>query len=286
MASLLVTILVSIVVGFVGYVAYMLMTGSRKSSADIENEEQQLLEQKRVAAQTLKEKKKPDKAIPKHLSSTTKNKFSNSTDKKDHSLFYREVGGHVAAASCIAFSAKNGLVASCSNDGTVRCLPFADIGVANAHEVYANFEGVPTAVAFTQNAKRVVVAVVGVLKYFSVAIGPDSKKLEHVKDLNTGMSAITSLQLLDVEHWMTIIVCGLDEAGGPCIRAFDHKGHRITNLVQVKRKGRADKHRPPLPKKALAAASPDDRCPLPYPPHQPSHTIAKEDPLSTSYPQQ
>lgn len=244
--------------GFVGYLffgAYMKAPDKGKAKKVTEDE---LLAKKRADAKLQKEKnhKKMDKVKP---LVPAKNKSSSSTNHKDHPLFWKEIGGHTAGASCVAFSARHNLVASCSVDGTVRCMPFSDVGAASAHDVYASFEGIPTAVAFTQNAKRVVVAVGGILKYYSIAIGSEAKKIDHVKDLSSGLKTVSSIQLLDVEHWMTVVACGTDEAGEPCIRAFDQKGHRICNLVQVKRKGRADKHRPPLPKNALAVASPDDR---------------------------
>jgi hypothetical protein len=258
-------ILGTIVIGFLGYVGYLFLASyfSNTNRPDLTNAEEELLRKKREAdvkhRAEQSQKKSTTKVVAKPAVSS-KNKFTNSSDKRDHALFWKEIGGHVSNACCVAFSAKNALVASCSVDGMVRCIPLPDIGGSTPRDVYANFDGTPTALCFTQNGKRVVVGVDGVLKYFSISINPDAKRMEHVKDLKTGLRAVSSIQLLDVEHWMTVVACGIDEANEPCIRAFDQKGNRISNLVQVKRKGRVDKNRPPLPKKALAVASPDDRC--------------------------
>mmetsp|Transcript_1270 Transcript_1270/g.2069 ORF Transcript_1270/g.2069 Transcript_1270/m.2069 type:complete len:434 (-) Transcript_1270:94-1395(-) len=260
MSTLLIQILSAIVVGFIGYAGYLFIDSYRRSAtptddSDIQNENSASNKSRPKPAP-----KKETKTLIKSSQVNSKLKWTNATNKKDHSLFFKEIGGHTVGSCCVAFSAKGDLVASSSHDGMIRCIPVGDIGSASPHDVYTKVEGIPTAICFTQNAKRIIAAVGGKLKFFSISISDQGKKLDHVKDIDSGLCAISSVHVLDVEQWMVVIACGTGVESKPCVRAFDQKGHVIADFKQEKRKGgRADRNRMSLAQTAVVSASPDDR---------------------------
>lgn len=207
-------------------------------------------------------KKKPSKLKP----STTKGfnakaALSHATDHKDHPLYWRELGGHQIAATCVAFShPQQDLVASGSADGTVRCVVISELGTPSPCEVYTKLDCAPDAMSLTQNAKRLIVAAKGNIYFYSISVTQKLRKIELVKSFPCSLKNVHTLQLLDVEQWMVIVVAGYSSQDGtPSIQAFNPKGQLINEYNQVKRQGRADKHRLPNPLKALAVSSPDDR---------------------------
>ena len=223
---------------------------------DEENEEEEEEENEKKGNKGNKKKKLKNIKNSFH---SNKNKLIHAINQKDHPLFWKEIGGHITPSCCVAFSPKNNLIASTSQDGMMRGLPLSEVGIASSHDIHINIGGIPTALAFTQNGRRLVVSIKGILKFYSFIISETERKFEFVKNFETGMKFISSIQLIDVEQWMVIVVCGRDEFDEPCIRAFDRQGTRIANFIQIKRKGRVDKNRIPLPKKALSISSPDDR---------------------------
>lgn len=190
-----------------------------------------------------------------------KTALSHATDHKEHPLYWRELGGHVMAASCVAFShPQHDLVASGSVDGTVRCAVISQLGTPHPLEVYTKLDGPPDAMSFTQNAKRLVIASLGNIYFYSIVVTPKTRKIELVKHFPCSLIQVHALQLLDVEQWMVVIVAGLSSSdNSPSIQAFNPKGTLINDFQQVKRQGRADKLRPPNATKSLAVSSPDDR---------------------------
>lgn len=255
-------VVVALVIGIIGIGVFYYF----KNNASEKNNENEAEKESDVDKQT--ENNKHDKKTDKKNNTvkqnkvnmtTTKNKFTNAINQKEHPLYWKEIGGHVTPSCCVCFSPKNNLIASASQDGMIRGLPLSDVGVVGAHDIFTNVGGTPTALSFTQNGRRIVVAIKGTLKFYSFIISETERKIEFAKNLETGMKFISSIQLMDVEQWMVVVVCGRDESDAPCIRAFDRQGTRIANFVQIKRKGRVDKNRIPLPKKAMAVASPDDR---------------------------
>jgi WD40 repeat protein len=211
---------------------------------------------------TKKEKTNEKKSKSKFFSVSNKNKFTHAVNQKDHPLFWKEIGGHVTSSCCVTFSSKNSLVASASQDGTIRCLPLSEVGVASPLEIFTKITVAPTALCFTQNAKRLIVAVSGMIQFFSLHATDSERKFELIKTLptsTTGMKFISSVQLMDVEQWMVVIVCGVSDGNEPCVRVFDRQGTRLANLVQIPRRGRVDKARLTLASRAIMSASPDDR---------------------------
>lgn len=93
----------------------------------------------------LKKKQVPEK-VDKHeklhiVHSKHLNKVnSNGTDHMDHKYFWKEVGGHTSAVTCLAFSANGALVGSCSTDGTIRCIAISDIGLVAPREIYTKVD--------------------------------------------------------------------------------------------------------------------------------------------------
>ena len=187
--------------------------------------------------------------------------LSHATDLKSHPLFWRELGGHVVAATCVSFShPKHDLVASASSDGSVRCVRMSELGTPAPCEVYTKLAAPADAMSFTQNAKRLIVASAGSICFFSIAITEKLRKMELVKSFPCRLKDIHTVQVLDVEQWMVIVVAGVSaESDMPAIQAFNPKGQMINEYLQVKRQGRVDKNRQANPKKALAVSSPDDR---------------------------
>jgi WD40 repeat protein len=252
-------VLVTLLVGFGGFVLIMLYDAHRKRKQNEEIAEKKLLKDKADSVRVVANKNvsvKPQK-VP--IIQPLKQKASNPSNKRDHLLFWKEVGGHTTGATYVAFSSRNGLVASSSVDGTVRVILVKDIGQPCSHDVYTNVEGSPTAICFTQNAKRVLVAVQGLIKFYSIVITDSSRKLEHAKNLDTGLNSISTLQVMDVEQWMVLVAGGLDKENRPRVRAFNRKGEKLADFAQIPRRGRADKNRIPLASKALTSVSPDDR---------------------------
>jgi WD40 repeat protein len=263
-------VLATLLIGLVGLALFFLFYLSSSNKKKItnrtdekkkRNEELDDEEDKTTGATTKKDKNNEKKSTskPKFVSNSNKNKFTHAVNQKDHPLFWKEIGGHVTSSCCITFSPKNSLVASASKDGTIRCLPLSDVGVASPLEIFTNIGEAPSALCFTQNAKRLVVAVNGVIKFYSLLATDSERKFELLKSLSTGMRSISSVQLMDVEQWMVVIVCGINEGNEPCVRAFDRQGTRLANLIQIPRKGRVDKTRLSLASRALVSASPDDR---------------------------
>ena len=254
-------VLVSLVIGFLGLGVILFFRQPKPLPKDEKLKKEKEQEDISTSAVGKKEKGTEKKTVKlsKLLTNSNKNKFTHAVHQKDHPLFHKEIGGHVTSSCCVTFSSKHNLVASASKDGTIRCLPFTDVGVASPLEIFTNIGDLPTALCFTQNAKRLIVAVKGTIKFYSLIASDTERKFELIKNLDTGMKSITSVQLMDVEQWMVVITCGTDERNEPCVRAFDRQGHRLANFVQTPRKGRVDKTRLSLSPKALAVASPDDR---------------------------
>jgi WD40 repeat protein len=252
-------IFVSVVIGFIGLgaILFFRQTKPKKDENKMkkDNEEDFVTIPKKEKGT----EKKSSIKISKLITGSNKNKFTHAVNQKDHPLFYKEIGGHVTSSCCVTFSSKHNLVASASKDGMIRCLPFSDVGAASPLEIFTKIGDLPSALSFTQNAKRLIVAVKGTIKFYSLIATETERKFELAKNLETGMKSITSVQLMDVEQWMVVIACGTDEKNEPCVRAFDRQGHRLANFVQIPRKGRVDKTRLSLSPKALAVASPDDR---------------------------
>jgi WD40 repeat protein len=229
-------------------------------------------------AKTKDSKKKKSSQILKSSASkgfNAKAALSHATDHKDHALYWRELGGHVVAATCVAFShPQHDLVASGSADGTVRCVRIAELGTPNPCEVYTKLEGAPDAMSFTQNAKRLVIASQGNIYFYSISVTHKLRKIELVKSFPCSLKQVHALQLLDVEQWMVIVVAGLSATDGtPVVQAFNPKGTLINEYQQVKRQGRADKNRLPNPSRALAVSSPDDRFIAIYGCGEANHTV-------------
>jgi WD40 repeat protein len=258
--NLIMMIFVSVMIGLIGlgFLYFLQSTQQqkyvKKVNKDLDDEDSAPIPKREKATE-----KKPTVKLSKLLAGSNKNKFTHAVNHKDHPLFHKEIGGHVTSSCCVTFSSRHNLVASASKDGTIRCLPFSDVGVASPLEIFTNIGDLPTALSFTQNAKRLIIAVKGTLKFYSLVATDAERKFELIKNLDAKMKSITSVQLMDVEQWMVVIACGTDERNEPCVRAFDRQGHQLANFVQTPRKGRVDKTRLSLSPKALAVASPDDR---------------------------
>ena len=223
------------------------------------------------------QKKKPNQNLkPSAIKGfNAKAALSHATDHKDHPLYWRELGGHVVTATCVAFShPQQDLVASGSADGTVRCVVISELGTPSPCEVYTKVEAAPDAMSFTQNAKRLIVAAQGNIYFYSVSVTQKLRKIELVKSFPCNLKGVHSLQVLDVEQWMVVVVGGLSATDDtPAIQAFNPKGHLINEYLQVKRQGRADKNRLPNPLHALAVSSPDDRFIALYGCGESNHTV-------------
>lgn len=189
--------------------------------------------------------------------------LSHATDCKSHSLYWRELGGHVVTATCVAFShPQHDIIASGSIDGSIRCVRISDLGTPLPCEVYTKMTNcIPNAISFTQNAKRLIVASNdGNIYFYGISVTQKSRKIELVKSFSCNLKQVHSLQLLDVEQWMVVVVSGISAVDNtPAVQAYNPKGQLINEYLQVKRSGRADKNRQPNAKKALIVSSPDDR---------------------------
>lgn len=187
--------------------------------------------------------------------------LSHATDRKDHRLFWKELGGHVVSVTCVAFSQpKHDLIASGSEDGMVRCVMLSDLGKPSPPELQINIESCPDAMCFTQNSKRLIIASSGMVLFYSIQFNQHSRKIEFVKSFPSELDEVHTIQVLDVEQWMVIIVAGKSPYfTSPAIRVFNPKGICVNEYFQIERRGRADKSRLPNPSKALALSSPDDR---------------------------
>lgn len=211
----------------------------------------------------LKRKPTPEKVDKHEKSNVVYSKHaskvnSNGTDLMDHKYFWKEVGGHTSRVTCLAFSANGSLVGSCSSDGSIRCIALSDVGLVAPKEIYTKIDLSPSAICFTQNSKRLIVAIENKLNFYAFQFSQDSKKFEYVKSLNTNLKNISSVCAMDIEHWMVVVVCGVSSSDEPCVQVFDQKGTSLNTLAQTKRKGKVDKNRPALSKKAIAVASQDD----------------------------
>jgi len=218
--------------------------------------------QDKVKKKTIDKKKPTPKAKTCPVKTyNAKTALSHATDLKTHPLYWRELGGHTVAATCVAFShPQHDLVASGSADGSIRCVAIADLGTPSPCEVYTKMDAAPDAMSFTQNAKRLIVASNGYIYFYSIAVSQKLRKIELVKSFPCSLTGVHSLQLLDVEQWMMVVVAGRSPNDNtPTVHAFNPKGHLLNEFRQVKRQGRADKNRPPNAKKALIMSSPDDR---------------------------
>lgn len=181
------------------------------------------------------------------------------TNKKDHALYSKEIGGHSTPITCLAINLADSLIATSSTDGIIKCLPVHDIGAAVSHDVYISASSPASALALSQNGKRVVAAINGNIRFYSVSIHANTKKIEFVKEFITGWSSIHSVQLIDVEQWMVIIAAGVTTDNKPIVQAYNQKETILNTFVQhsaVKTKHGKVKV---VERKAVAVASPDDR---------------------------
>eukprot|EP00607_Mallomonas_marina_P002437 CAMPEP_0182427454 /NCGR_PEP_ID=MMETSP1167-20130531/17186_1 /TAXON_ID=2988 /ORGANISM="Mallomonas Sp, Strain CCMP3275" /LENGTH=449 /DNA_ID=CAMNT_0024609693 /DNA_START=82 /DNA_END=1431 /DNA_ORIENTATION=- len=196
-----------------------------------------------------------------------KHQVVSATANKEHRLFFHEIGGHSAQITCLSFSNNGDFVATASIDGNIRCIPVEDIGQPHQHDMYLTIPKHASSLAFTQNSKRLIVASEGDIKFFKLPSKSDSKKLELIKDFASGLQSIHTVQVLDVEKWMTVICAGeLD--GQPHVRAFNSKGEVLTDLSSksVEKHHRDKKHphtnphlRKSYTQRILLVTSPDDR---------------------------
>lgn len=199
--------------------------------------------------------------LSKAVKSYSKAKVVAATNKKDHKLHFDEVGGHKEDITCFTFSNKGDLIATASSDGYIRAICVTDIGQAIQHDTHYMISGsVPNTLVFTQNSKRLIAATPTKIYFFKFPTLPDDKKFELVKEFNTNLSQSHTVQVMDVEKWMTIAVAGEDQHSKPTVKLFNQKGDTITTLGQLEKSNKDRKtNRRPAAKIALLATSPDDR---------------------------
>lgn len=200
-------------------------------------------------------------SLAKNLKAYSKSKLVVATNKKDHQLHFDEVGGHKEDITCFTFSNKGDVIATASSDGYIRVIRVSDIGQAVQHDTHYMISGsVVKSIAFTQNSKRLIVATSSKIYLFKFPTSIDDKKFELVKDFTTDLSKAHTVQVMDVEKWMTILLAGEDLQSKPIIKIFNPRGETLVSLGQLERSSkdrRANKR--PAAKIALLATSPDDR---------------------------
>jgi WD40 repeat protein len=207
---------------------------------------------------SMKKDPKPQNKPQNIIKNISKPKSSQGTDKQDNKYFWKEIGGHTSPVCGIAFSVKENLVGSSNSEGIVRCMPISSIGAASPLEVYTKLDKVPTAMCFTQNAKRLILGIESMLHFYAVQINQEHRKFEFVKSISSNLNNISSIHILDVEQWMVIVLCG-ESVDGPTVVALDPKGRILNRFTQIKRvKSKADKQKPVFQNNPFVVTSPDD----------------------------
>ena len=207
----------------------------------------------------------PNNKIPKSLLGKVS---ISATGNKDHRLFFNEIGGHTSPIKGVVFSSNNDFVATFSSEGCVRCMLVSEIGSGAQHELTLHLDEGLEAICFTQNSKRLLTAIHEKLQFYKMIYTTDSKKFELVKESNIGLKKVNSIQLLDVEKWMTIAIAG-EMDNKPVVKVYNSKGDLLCCYTQSLKskdmKSKHPNHHPhhshmiPSAKKAILASSPDDR---------------------------
>ena len=219
---------------------------------------------------------KPQKAkgvIPKSSSS----KFSPACTLPDSPYLMHEVGGHSADIVSVSCSPDGKMICSVSRDGLMRCTAVSDIGSGNQlHSASVHLTGTDAystiALAWTANSKRVAVNIGNKVVFFRVDLFSEKKLITEVKSLETSLSHIYKIQLMDVEKWMLVAVAGENSDLEQLATLFDHNGFQIGKLsadyalekalegLSGKSKSMKMKERTQLvSRKILLEASPDNR---------------------------
>lgn len=246
-----ITILIVVVVGVVSAMWYRQKTPDTDLSA-CSTEDHNKITKKKVDHNNANKKSQPKMASQ----SIAKIKIVG-TSKKDHPLYVKEIGGHSTSIIHLAMNLGDTLLATCSTDGMIKCLPVCDIGASMTHDVHAVAESPPTALAVSQNGKRIVAAINGNIRFYSVNL--HTKKMEVVKEFVTGWSSIHALQLMDVEQWMVIVAAGITKDNKTIVRAYNQKENVLNTFAQhavARDKHNKIKH---VDREVHVVTSPDDR---------------------------
>ncbi|CAM9281350.1 unnamed protein product [Pylaiella littoralis] len=157
-------------------------------------------------------------------------------DGQPSQLLVRELKGHTAQVTGVAFSNDGRFVATASEDRTVR-ITYLDT-IKDSSPRYIRL-GIPldhvTALAFSDNNKRLVCATAKSREicFYNIPTEKESKagvKPELLKSFPSGHEElITKIILLDVDRWMVIATCacGSTETG---IRFMNPKGDCLATL--------------------------------------------------------
>ncbi|CAM9124805.1 unnamed protein product [Sphacelaria rigidula] len=182
---------------------------------------------KKSAKSTSKAVKKPS-AMPKP--------HDPSWDGPPSPLLVRELKGHTAQITGVAFSPDNRFVATASADSTVR---ITFLGTIKNQEPRYFRLGIDrdhaTALAFNDNSKRLVCATDKSREILFYSIPTEKEvaagvKPEMMKRFNSGhLEPVTKILLFDVDKWMVVATCACGSAE-TAIRFMNPKGECLATL--------------------------------------------------------
>eukprot|EP00903_Cladosiphon_okamuranus_P009693 g9222.t1 len=159
-----------------------------------------------------------------------------SWDGQPSRLFVRELKGHTAQVTGVAFSSDGRFVATASEDRTVRITYLDTIKESSPRYIRLGIElDHVTALAFSDNSKRLVCATAKSREicFYNIPTEKESKagaKPGLLKSFPSGHEEqVTKILLLDVDRWMVIVTCacGSTETG---IRFMNPKGVCLATL--------------------------------------------------------
>ncbi|CBJ33400.1 conserved unknown protein [Ectocarpus siliculosus] len=158
-------------------------------------------------------------------------------DGQPSSLLVRELKGHTAQVTGVAFSNDGRFVATASEDRTVRITYLDTIKDSSPRYIRVGIElDHVTALAFSDNSKRLVCATAKSKEicFYTIPTEKESKagggKVELLKSFPSGHEEpVTKILLLDVDKWMVIVTCacGSTETG---IRFLNPRGDCLATL--------------------------------------------------------
>lgn len=168
---------------------------------------------------------KANKAGPKYVS----------TLAGEHPLLLKELKGHLAQATCVAWSADQSFVATASEDCSIRVIHLDTLNDANPKifRLAQDYDYV-NALAFSDNSKRLAAVTANGRRclFYSIPTPAEIKKGAKpaiVKEFDTKHSQpVLEVLLLDVEKWMVIVTVGSGE--DTIINFWNLKGELLSHV--------------------------------------------------------